>query len=95
MYDFEHFDLDQVVVKANGKEFLIKDICNQEYDFDIDDDNVICLVDEKEIPLDEVYLYYGEDKQSDSIFNVIMNGDTSYDVYPESIAVKEYVLEQY
>lgn len=96
MNDYEYFDLDQVIVLVNGvDEYTITDICDIDYDIDIVNDEVVVMLDEYEVSPHDAILYYGDDKQSDIIYDVIYNGETSYDVYPESIAVEQLVLEDY
>lgn len=96
MNDYEHFDLDQVIVLVNGRdEYTIPDICDIDYDIDILEDEVIVMLDEYEIDPRHAVLYYGEGQQSDIIYDVIYNGETSCDVYPESVAVEQLILDEY
>lgn len=94
MNDYEYFDLDQVIVLVNDiDEYTIPEICDIDYDIDILNDKVIVMLDEHEVNPQDAILYYGDGKQSDIIYDVIYNGETSYDVYPESVAVEQIVLD--
>ena len=93
--NFEHFDLDQVVIVVNdNEEYTIVDICDINHDIDIIEDEVVVLLDEYVVDPREVILFYGEGEQSDIIYDVISNGETSCDIYPRSVVVEELVLEE-